>query len=86
MRFKNKVVIVTGSGSGIGETTAIKFAQEGAKVVIADIDAKTKLMDINDCLNKITNKTSAIKQNTLPNNFICLLKSGAAEKIRTPDP
>ena len=35
MRFKNKVVIVTGSGSGIGETTAIKFAQEGAKVVIA---------------------------------------------------
>ena len=40
MRFKNKVVIVTGAGSGIGETTAIKFAKEGAKVVIADIDPK----------------------------------------------
>ena len=38
MRFKNKTVIVTGAGSGIGETTAIKFAQEGANVVIADID------------------------------------------------
>ena len=38
MRFKNKTIIVTGAGSGIGETTAIKFAQEGANVIIADID------------------------------------------------
>ena len=53
MRFKNKTVIVTGAGSGIGETTAIKFAQEGANVVIADIDPKngnivtTKINDAN---------------------------------------
>ncbi len=32
----------------------------GAKVVFADIDPKTKLMDINDCLKKITKKTKAI--------------------------
>ena len=53
MRFKNKTVIVTGAGSGIGETTAIKFAQEGANVVIADIDpingkiVTTKINDAN---------------------------------------
>ncbi len=53
MRFKNKTVIVTGAGSGIGETTAIKFAQEGANVVIADIDpingkiVTTKINDTN---------------------------------------
>ena len=40
-RFENKVVIVTGSGSGIGETTAIKFSEEGANVIIADINADT---------------------------------------------
>ena len=40
-RFKDKIVIVTGAGSGIGETTAIKFANEGASVVIADINPKT---------------------------------------------
>ena len=37
-RFENKIVIVTGAASGIGEKTAIKFANEGAKVVIADIN------------------------------------------------
>ena len=40
-RFENKVVIVTGSGSGIGETTAIKFSEEGANVIIADINTNT---------------------------------------------
>ena len=37
-RFLNKTVIVTGSGSGIGETTAMKFAEEGANVVIAELN------------------------------------------------
>ena len=37
-RFEGKIVIVTGAASGIGEKTAIKFANEGAKVVIADIN------------------------------------------------
>ena len=38
MRLNNKVAIITGAASGFGEGIAIKFASEGAKVVIADIN------------------------------------------------
>lgn len=37
MSFENKVVIVTGGASGIGHATVEAFCQEGAKVVIADL-------------------------------------------------
>jgi NAD(P)-dependent dehydrogenase (short-subunit alcohol dehydrogenase family) len=39
VRFQDKVVVVTGAGSGIGRATALAFGREGAKVVAADIDA-----------------------------------------------
>jgi len=38
MRLGNKVAIVTGGGQGIGRGIATKFSQEGATLVIADID------------------------------------------------
>lgn len=40
MKLANKVAIVTGGASGIGETTVRLFAQEGAKVVIADFSPR----------------------------------------------
>ncbi len=39
MRLKDKVAIVTGAGSGIGIGIATRFAAEGAKVIVADLNA-----------------------------------------------
>ena len=39
MRLQDKVCIVTGSAGGIGLATAQRFAREGARVVVADLDA-----------------------------------------------
>jgi len=40
MRLANKVAIVTGAGSGFGEGIAKRFAQEGAKVVVNDLNGE----------------------------------------------
>lgn len=40
MKLKDKVCIITGAGQGIGEAYARRFAQEGATVVVADVNAE----------------------------------------------
>ena len=40
-RLKNKIAIITGGGTGIGEATCHRFVEEGAKVAIFDFNAET---------------------------------------------
>lgn len=41
LRLQKKVAIVTGGGSGIGKAICIRFAEQGCKVVVTDINEST---------------------------------------------
>ena len=45
MDFKNKVIVITGASSGIGEATAIEFAKKGANVALV-ARRKEKLLEV----------------------------------------
>jgi NAD(P)-dependent dehydrogenase (short-subunit alcohol dehydrogenase family) len=57
MRLEDKVVIVTGGGTGIGRAIAIRLAQEGANIVIADINEENS--------NEVVKEINSIGRQTL---------------------
>jgi len=50
-RLKDKVSIITGAGSGIGRATALRFASEGAIVVVTDIRGNTAAAVVDEIKN-----------------------------------
>lgn len=50
MRLENKVAVITGGGTGIGKASAIRFAQEGAMVLVAGL----KLVELQETVKEIT--------------------------------
>jgi len=51
MRLADKVALITGSGSGIGKSSALLFAREGATVVVNDLDAEKGQETVNEIVS-----------------------------------
>ena len=51
MRYKDKVVLITGSGSGIGKAAALAFSKEGGKIIVSDINEKNGLKTVSEIIN-----------------------------------
>lgn len=73
-----QVAIITGSGQGIGAETARLFANEGAKVVVADVDAK-KGQDVADKINASGGSAISVPGDVLDDAYIKNLIAKAAE-------
>jgi NAD(P)-dependent dehydrogenase (short-subunit alcohol dehydrogenase family) len=61
LRLKDKIAFITGAGGPMGEAIALRFAEEGAKIVIIDISGNRlnliKLASLNAVLNGYTRNT-----------------------------
>lgn len=60
MRLENKVAVVTGGGSGIGEAISLRYAQEGACVSVLDVNVEAA-QKVADKINETGGKAMALQ-------------------------
>jgi meso-butanediol dehydrogenase/(S,S)-butanediol dehydrogenase/diacetyl reductase len=73
MEFGGKVCLVTGAGSGIGRATAMGFAQRGAKVVVADVNADNAASVVAEITAAGGTATAVTADMTIPKNIDAML-------------
>lgn len=85
MELKDKVVVITGSSSGIGQSTAIRFAQEGAKVVVNYKSNKAGAEQVMNELKQLNVPVIAIQADVAEPIRVKKLFAAAVKKFGTVD-
>ncbi len=83
-RFKDKIVIVTGAGSGIGQRTAERFSEEGAQVVIAELDKNTG-KQVEKKINNNNGKAIFIETDVAEYNSVQEMVKNTVKEFGSPD-
>ncbi|OGD70751.1 beta-ketoacyl-ACP reductase [Candidatus Collierbacteria bacterium RIFCSPLOWO2_01_FULL_50_23] len=81
MKFKDKIVLITGSSRGIGRATAIAFAGEGAKVVVNYVKSDTEANSLIGEIEKLGSEAIAIKCDVSEEEQVREMVDGAIKKF-----
>ena len=84
MKFAGKTALITGAAVGIGRATALTFAEEGAKLVLVDIDLE-KLENVKKELSKFTNDVLIYKCDVSDEEAVYSVVKDAEEKFEKID-
>jgi NAD(P)-dependent dehydrogenase (short-subunit alcohol dehydrogenase family) len=80
MKLKNKVALITGSGSGIGKAIAIGFANEGADIVLNDVNSDV-LLPVANVIKTLGRKCEALAGDVSNNDSVIKMVDAAIKKF-----
>jgi len=84
MDYQNKIIVITGASSGIGEATAIEFAKKGANIVLV-ARQKEKLLDVEKKLSKFNISTLVIPCDVSKKSDVEQMRNSVIEKFNRID-
>jgi len=84
MRLKNQVAIITGAGRGIGRAIALRMAEEGAKVVVSDVNYESCIAVVRE-IEQMEQQGLAVKANVADRAEVAELVAAAMEKWGSVD-
>ena len=84
MRLKDKVGIVTGSGRGIGESIVLRFVEEGAKIIINDVN-ESNAMSVLEKVKARGGKALAVIGSVTSREMVQKMVDAAVQEFGTLD-
>jgi NAD(P)-dependent dehydrogenase (short-subunit alcohol dehydrogenase family) len=79
--FKDKVVVITGAGNGLGKAHALEFASRGAKVVVNDLGGKGDGTGSGDAADQVVEEIRAAGGEAIANKASVATREGAKSII-----